>query len=210
MGVATGVVGIVGSDNRKSVAIVIALLCHCEYSYNWSLTKAHETLREHVVPSGTRSNLQAIKYDWPQRSFCFVLFCFLAHYSFSLHVFSSNTYTSIISITEAISYPGIYSRKHLDHIKMQMFLRENKHTSITAMFVHPFIFSLYVNDLEEELCLNGFNGLTINHLKMFLLFYDDDIVILAETARDLQLGLDRLLIYCHTCKWKLKVNKEKN
>lgn len=126
--VVTGVVSVVGSGNRKFVAIVLSLLWHCKYSYNWSLTKAHETLHENVVPSGTRSTLHSwVSNMLGNKGFLF-WFVFLQITPF-LHDYTSNTYTSLISITEVLSYPGIYSRKHLYHIKIQMLLRENTHTS---------------------------------------------------------------------------------
>ena len=45
----------------------------------------------------------------------------------------------------------------------------------------PFIFSIYVNDLEVEMAKNGFKGIDMNTLKLFILLYADDIVILSET-----------------------------
>lgn len=39
-----------------------------------------------------------------------------------------------------------------------------------GMCFSQFLFSHYVNDLEEELYLYGFKGLTIIHLKMFFNF----------------------------------------
>ena len=42
---------------------------------------------------------------------------------------------------------------------------------------------------------------------MFLLMYADDIIIVAETPEDLQLGLNILEQYCN--EWKLKLNKTK-
>jgi hypothetical protein len=71
----------------------------------------------------------------------------------------------------------------------------------------PFLFTMYVNDLEEELYLNGFEGVDINNFKMFLLLYADDIVLLSKTPVDLQNGLNILENYCQ--RWKLKVNIEK-
>jgi hypothetical protein len=71
----------------------------------------------------------------------------------------------------------------------------------------PFLFTMYVNDLEEELYLNGFEGVDINNFKMFLLLYADDIVLLSKTPVDLQNGLNVLENYCQ--RWKLKVNIEK-
>ena len=72
----------------------------------------------------------------------------------------------------------------------------------------PFLFAIYVNDIENEFISKGANGIDIDVLKIFLLLYADDIVIFAESADDLQNGLDILYDYCQ--KWKLKVNTDKS
>lgn len=71
----------------------------------------------------------------------------------------------------------------------------------------PFLFSMYLNDLEEEFMLKGFDGIDVNMIKMLILLYADDIVIFSETAEGLQKGFDILLQYCG--RWKLKVNTNK-
>ena len=71
----------------------------------------------------------------------------------------------------------------------------------------PFLFSMYVNDLEETLVSNNFKGIEIGMLKMFLLLYADDIIIFSDTEYGLQRGLDILKDYCN--KWKLIVNINK-
>lgn len=78
----------------------------------------------------------------------------------------------------------------------------------------PFLFSLYINDLKDYLLDKNITGLsTITegiekelflYLKMFILFYADDTVILAESANDLQFALNEFYRYCDT--WKLTVN----
>lgn len=71
----------------------------------------------------------------------------------------------------------------------------------------PFLFSMYINDLEETLMLKGHNGVDMYMLKLYLLLYADDIVIMSETAEDLQNALDILKTYCD--RWKLSVNVNK-
>ena len=71
----------------------------------------------------------------------------------------------------------------------------------------PFLFSMYINDLESELMQNGVDGTDIGMLKLYLLLYADDIVIFSSTSDGLQKGLDVLSDYCQ--KWKLTVNTEK-
>ena len=66
---------------------------------------------------------------------------------------------------------------------------------------------MYLNDIEEHFVLNGYEGIEIGMLKLFLLLYADDIVILSETETGLQHGLDLLEQYCD--KWKLTVNIKK-
>ena len=71
----------------------------------------------------------------------------------------------------------------------------------------PFLFSFYLNDLENEFAQNGLEGVDIGILKLFLLLYADDIVTFSETEQGLQAGLDILHDYCQS--WKLKVNIQK-
>ena len=44
----------------------------------------------------------------------------------------------------------------------------------------PFLFSKYVNDLEETLVVHDFKGIEISMLKLFLLLDADDIIIFSE------------------------------
>ena len=45
----------------------------------------------------------------------------------------------------------------------------------------PFLFSMYLNDIEEHFILNGFEGIDLDMFKLFLLLYADDIVIMSGT-----------------------------
>ena len=71
----------------------------------------------------------------------------------------------------------------------------------------PFLFAIYINDLEESLA--GTNaGVTIDHLRILSLFYADDVVIFCDSAAGLQDEIDKLFQYCS--KWKLKLNTVKS
>lgn len=71
----------------------------------------------------------------------------------------------------------------------------------------PFLFSMYLNDLENEYIQKGVDGFDTGMLKLYLLLYADDIVIFSNTSEGLQNGLDVLSEYCS--KWKLTVNIDK-
>lgn len=71
----------------------------------------------------------------------------------------------------------------------------------------PFLFSMYLNDLEEELLVKGANGIDIGMIKLFLLLYADDIVLFGESPEELQNTLKLLEDYCS--RWKLTVNTSK-
>ena len=71
----------------------------------------------------------------------------------------------------------------------------------------PFLFSMYVNDLEDTLFLHGADCVNIETLKLFLLMYADDIVIFAESPEGMQNNLNILEMYCK--KWNLTVNTNK-
>ena len=68
----------------------------------------------------------------------------------------------------------------------------------------PFLFAIYVNDIEDFFYTKGAEGVDIIMFKLFLLLYADDITVFSETAQGLQKGLDILKEYC--TKWKLTVN----
>jgi hypothetical protein len=71
----------------------------------------------------------------------------------------------------------------------------------------PFLFSMYVNDMEQALKTNGVKGVCVNNLKLFLLLYADDTVIFGESAESLQNALNSFETYCD--KWNLTVNTNK-
>ena len=71
----------------------------------------------------------------------------------------------------------------------------------------PLLFSMFLNDIEEHFILSGLEGIDINMLKIFLLLYADDIVLFANSAEELQEGLNMLSDYCK--RWKLKINVSK-
>lgn len=68
----------------------------------------------------------------------------------------------------------------------------------------PLLFALFLDDLSAFLP----GGVSINGVQIKVLMYADDIVLLAETPRALQLMINRLNEY--TERWKLKVNTEKS
>ena len=71
----------------------------------------------------------------------------------------------------------------------------------------PFLFAIYINDMENA--LRGENaGVTIGDLKLLLLFYADDVIILSEDPQTLQEEINKLYMYCN--KWKLKLNTDKS
>ena len=71
----------------------------------------------------------------------------------------------------------------------------------------PFLFAMYLNDLEAELYLKGSDGIGIVMLKIFLLLYADDITIFARSAEELQNNLDRFHEY--SIRYRLIVNTSK-
>ncbi len=72
----------------------------------------------------------------------------------------------------------------------------------------PLLFSIFLNDLEQFLVMRGNSSVTINYeeydilLKILLLMYADDTLLLANSKEALQKGLDDLCIYCNN--WNLR------
>ena len=80
----------------------------------------------------------------------------------------------------------------------------------------PVLFSLFLNDLEAYLFHKQSKGIVIDvdsedvtlFLKLIILLYADDNVILAEDAYSMQKSLDDFYSYCN--EWKLKINTAKS
>ena len=62
---------------------------------------------------------------------------------------------------------------------------------------------MYVNDIEDFVYAKCTEGVDATMFKLFLLLYAADITVFAETAEELQNGLNILHEYCS--KWKLTV-----
>ena len=62
----------------------------------------------------------------------------------------------------------------------------------------PFLFSIYLNDIETDFINNECQSIDIELLKVFLMLYADDIVIFTNDEQGLQKGLDVLHNYWYT------------
>ena len=104
----------------------------------------------------------------------------------------------------------VYNGEMSEYFSCNIVVRQGENMS-------PFLFSLYLNDLQqfiEEKNVCGLNCITDEienefdiYLKLFVLLYADDTVLFSDNASDLQLQLDIFFEYCST--WKLKVNTSK-
>ena len=102
-------------------------------------------------------------------------------------------------------YSAVRSRVFLDGNSSHSF--ECKLGVRQGECLSPFLFAIYINDLEENISETN-AGITIGDIKMFLLFYADDVVLFSETPEGLQSEIDKLHNYCQ--KWKLKLNTDKS
>ena len=84
-------------------------------------------------------------------------------------------------------------------------------TSIAGVFqgesLSPFLFSMFLNDLNDNLKAIDDVGVKLDEWLMTLLLFADDMVIFSETRAGLQKGLDLLEQYC--LNWGLVVNVNK-
>ena len=53
----------------------------------------------------------------------------------------------------------------------------------------PFLFAMYLNDIENTLKTNKFEGINMGLTRMLILLYADDAVILSDSRDNLQQGL---------------------
>ena len=71
----------------------------------------------------------------------------------------------------------------------------------------PLLFSIYINDLDREMCKTGV-GLEVGGRIVVILLYDDDIVVLADTAEDLHRALDATTAW--GSRWRASFNQKKS
>ena len=71
----------------------------------------------------------------------------------------------------------------------------------------PFLFAMYVNDLEAEFAIKGISGINTGMINVYILLYADDIILFGKSPEELQNALDVLEEYCK--RWKLRVNTNK-
>ena len=71
----------------------------------------------------------------------------------------------------------------------------------------PFLFSMFLDDIEDIFIENGLSGINVDMFKLFLILYADDIVKFANSKEELQLSVDALYEYCQ--RWKMLVNINK-
>ena len=74
--------------------------------------------------------------------------------------------------------------------------------------ISPFLFALFINDIELNLQENFNDGVSVEQLQLYLLLFADDAVLFSETREGLQNHLNNLENYCR--KWNLTVNVWKN
>ena len=71
----------------------------------------------------------------------------------------------------------------------------------------PLLFSLYISDLESYLETNIAGKIALENLKIQLLLFADDLVLLADSEQGLQHSMNRLDEFCST--WDMQVNIQK-
>ena len=77
----------------------------------------------------------------------------------------------------------------------------------------PLLFAMFVNDLEECIWQKGISPIELSeadlgcYIKLSVIMYADDTVLISDSSEGLQNGLDALYDYCQD--WKLKVNESK-
>ena len=115
-------------------------------------------------------------------------------------------FATIKSMYKAVKSCVVSNGKHSDFFMCNSGVRQGENLS-------PLLFSLYVNDLENYLVQKGCSSASLhsedfnNYLKLFVLLYADDTLIIANTSSKLQQALNHVEQYCSD--WKLDINCSK-
>ena len=131
-------------------------------------------------------------------------------YKLLLNNINGKMYNVILEMYTNIKSCISYNNQTSEYFKCEIGVRQGENLS-------PFLFSLFLNDLEDFILTKDIVGLSSisedieteleTYLKIFVMLYADDTVLLAESANDLQEQLNAFSEYCDT--WKLKVNVDK-
>ena len=74
----------------------------------------------------------------------------------------------------------------------------------------PLLFSIFIADMESYFYSLGLNGINVdNYISVLLLFFADDLVILADSKIDLNRKLKALNEYCIQNHLTVNINKTK-
>lgn len=75
--------------------------------------------------------------------------------------------------------------------------------------LHPLLFGLYIDKLEEWLNMKGGDGVQLGEFVIKLLLYADDLVLISKSAHGLKIYLYSLEIFCRVVGMQVNINKTK-
>ena len=62
--------------------------------------------------------------------------------------------------------------------------------------ISPILFSFFLNDIEQNLQENTFDGITLDQITIYLLHFADDAVLISDSKEGLQSSLNQFEAYC--------------
>ena len=87
-------------------------------------------------------------------------------------------YTSVKSRVKSYFYS---TSEHVLSDTIECMLRVRQGECLSS-----FLFSMFLNDIEDVFIHKGLQGIDVNMFKIFLILYADDIVIFANSSDELQ------------------------
>ena len=127
-----------------------------------------------------------------------------------LNNINGKMYNVIFNMYSGIKSRICYNGEKTNYFDCNVGVRQGENLS-------PFLFALFLNDLEQFLIDKNVQGLNCIseeieenlelYLKLFVLLYADDTVLFSDDKDDLQFQIDQFQQYCQI--WKLSVNVSK-